>query len=164
MKPRIQCAECGKEIPFGDHVCPHCGVAVEWSGGTDASETAGGLEHPMTCGRCGSENVADASFCNTCGAKLLAGPGKKVSLDPQSAKEGKGRGSKKKSADSTSLFSWKVIFAFLGFLVILVAAVELFSKKEETQDQTQAAASQMPAASIQVAGQITELEKQLSAI
>jgi Tfp pilus assembly protein PilF len=163
MKPRILCAECGKEIHLGDHNCPNCGNPVEWQSESDVSVSAETSGNPRTCGRCGTENIADASFCSSCGAKLQGAQKQQAQSSRKSVKQEKGRDSKKRESDSSPLFSWKVIFGFLGLLLILVVAVELFSKREEAPIQEQAAAPQMQTANIQLAGQISELEKQVAA-
>ena len=162
MKPRILCAECAKEIQVGEEKCPHCGTVIDW---TSAPDEVGGVEAHVevrTCGKCGSENTGDAQYCGTCGAKLQGG-GSQTPPRRQSSKAEKGKGSKKKEAEPNPLFSWKVIFAFMGILLILVVAVELFSKRDEQQPtQGDNTAAPMPASSIQLAGQISELEKQLA--
>jgi tetratricopeptide (TPR) repeat protein len=163
MKPRILCAECGEEIRWGNENCPNCGNAVEWPSGTDVREPIESSGSTRTCNRCGSENAADASFCSSCGAKLQGVQKQQVQSARQSSKQQKGRDSKKREPDSSPLFSWKVIFGFLGLLLILVVAIDLLSKKEQAPVQDQAAAPQMPAANLQLAGQISELEKQVAA-
>ena len=163
MKPRILCGECGKEIRPGDQNCPNCGNAVEWATETEASESIDTTSGTRTCNRCGTENVAEASFCSSCGAKLQGTKKQQVQSSRQPAKQEKGRGAKKRESDSSPLFSWKVIFGFLGLLLVLIIAIELFSKKEQATVQDQAAAPQMQAANIQLAGQISELEKQVAA-
>lgn len=163
MKPRILCSECGKEIRWGNQNCSNCGSAIEWPTETDVTESAETPVVQRTCNRCGSENSADASFCSSCGAKLQGAQKQQAQSSRKSAKQEKGRDSKKRESDSSPLFSWKVIFGFLGLLLILVVAVELFSKREPTPIQEQAAAPQMQAANIQLAGQISELEKQVAA-
>lgn len=163
MKPRISCGECGKWIKLGDQNCPHCGKVVDWSTEpptAEAGEMSGGVR---SCKRCGSENAADATFCGTCGAKLQGARRHQSQSSHQSARQEKDRGSKKRESQAGSLFSWKVIFGFLGLLLIVVVGVELFSKKEQVAVQEQSAVPQMPAANIQLAGQISELEKVLAA-
>jgi len=163
MKPRILCPECGREIHWGNRNCSNCGSAVEWPTETDVTESAETPVMQRTCNRCGSGNFADASFCSSCGAKLQGAQKQQAQSSRKSAKQEKGRDSKKRESDSSPLFSWKVIFGFLGLLLILVVAVELFSKREPTPVQDQAAAPQMQAANIQLAGQISELEMQVAA-
>jgi Tfp pilus assembly protein PilF len=163
MKPRILCAECGKEIHLGDHNCPNCGNPVEWQSESDVNVPVGSSGTARLCGRCGTENVAEASFCSSCGAKLQGAQRQQMQSSRKSARQEKGRDSRKRESDSSPLFSWKVIFGFLGLLLILVVAVELFSKREEAPVQEQAAAPQMQTANIQLAGQISELEKQVAA-
>jgi len=163
MKPRILCAECGKEIRLGDQNCSNCGNAVEWQPETGASESAEATVGSRTCNRCGSENAADASFCGSCGAKLQGSQKQQSQSVRKSTKQEKGRESKKRESDSNPLFSWKVIVGFLGLLLILVVAVDLFSKKEQAPVQEQATAPTMPAANMQLAGQISELEKEIAA-
>lgn len=163
MKPKILCAECGKEIQLDDQNCPNCGNAVEWSTASAMSESAEVSGNPRMCNRCGTENTADASFCSSCGAKLQGMKKQQAQSSRKSAKQDKGRDSKKRESDSSPLFSWKVIFGFLGLLLILVVALELFSKREEAPVQEQAAPPQMQGANIQLAGQISELEKQVAA-
>ena len=70
MKPRILCAECGKEIHLGDQRCPNCGKAVEWQSETDVNASAESSGNQLTCNRCGTQNAVDATFCSSCGAKL----------------------------------------------------------------------------------------------
>jgi tetratricopeptide (TPR) repeat protein len=163
MKPRISCAECGKEIRWGDQNCPNCGNAVEWPSETDVTESVETSAGARTCNRCGSENAADALFCSSCGAKLQGAQKQQPQSSRKSAKPEKGRDSKKRESDSSPLFSWKVIVGFLGLLLILVVGVELFSKKEQAPVQEQAAVPPMQTANIQLAGQISEMEKQVAA-
>lgn len=163
MKPRISCGECGKDIGWGDQNCPNCGNAVEWPTENDASGSAETSGSARRCNRCGSENAADASFCSSCGAKLQGAKKQQAQSSRQSAKQEKARGSKKRTSESSPLFSWKVIFGFLGLLLVLVVALELFSKREQAPVQEQAAAPQMQTANIQLASQISELEKQVAA-
>ncbi len=163
MKPRFSCSECGKEIRWGDEKCPNCGSVVEWPTESDIIEPTEGLGSPRTCNRCGTENDAAASFCSSCGAKLQGAKRQQAQSTRQSAKQPKGRDSKKRESDSSPLFSWKVIFGFLGLLLVLVIGIELFSKKEQAPVQEQASTSQMPAANMQLAVQISELEKQVAA-
>jgi tetratricopeptide (TPR) repeat protein/predicted RNA-binding Zn-ribbon protein involved in translation (DUF1610 family) len=163
MKPRISCAECGKDIRWGDQNCPNCGNAVEWPTETDVSESAETAVSTLTCNKCGSGNAADASFCSSCGARLQGSQKQQAQTTRKSAKQERGRDSKKRESDSSPLFSWKVIVGFLGLLLILVVGLELFSKKEQVPVQEQVAAPPMPAANMQLAGQISELEKKVAA-
>ena len=163
MKPRILCVECGKEIHLGDQNCPNCGKAVEWQSESDVSASTESSGSLRTCNRCGTQNAVDASFCSSCGAKLQGVRKQQTQSPVKPAKQEQGRESRKRGADSSPLFSWRVIFGFLGLLLILVVAVELFSKREPTPVQEQAAVPQMPTANIQLAGQISELEKHVAA-
>jgi tetratricopeptide (TPR) repeat protein len=163
MKPKILCAECGKEIRLGDQNCPNCGNAVEWQPEGEVSESGEPAVGARTCNRCGSENAADASFCGSCGAKLQGSKKPPLQSARKPEKQERGRESKKRDSDSNPLFSWKVIAGFLGLLLILVVAVDLFSKKEQAPVQEQSAAPSMPAANMQLAGQISELEKEVTA-
>jgi Tfp pilus assembly protein PilF len=94
----------------------------------------------------------------------LQGAGKQQAKSSrQSAKQEKGRDSRKKEPESSPLFSWKVIFGFLGVVAILVIIFEVFSNREQAPVQQQPASSQMPTANIQLAGQISEMEKDVAA-
>jgi tetratricopeptide (TPR) repeat protein len=163
MKPKTLCAECGNEVRWGEEKCSRCGVPLEWSDGANESGSVDASAESRACAKCGSENAADASFCNTCGAKLQGGARQQGPPSRQSVKKDKSRGQKKQDQASSPLVSWKIIFGFLGVLAILVVALELFSKREQAPVETQTTAPQMPAANIQLAGQITELEKQVQA-
>jgi Tfp pilus assembly protein PilF len=96
----------------------------------------------------------------------LQGSRKKQQGKP-SQRPDKKRDAGKKQAESSPLFSPKVIFGFLGVLVIFVVGMELFSGREQPQVAQQAAPGaqqmQMPAANLQIAAQITDLEKQVAA-
>lgn len=163
MKPRVQCAECGAEINLGDKNCAGCGGPVDWPASSGPEDSGAGDAGPRTCSRCGTENAADASFCSSCGVGLQGqGKGQAKSFR-QSAKQEKGRDSRKKEPESTPLFSWKVIFGFLGVVAILVVVFEVLSDREQAPVQQQPATSQMPTANIQLAGQISEMEKQVMA-
>ena len=163
MKPRVLCAECGAEISLGDKHCASCGNPVEWAASSELEESGVSPAGPRTCNRCGSENVADASFCSSCGAKLQGAGKQQAKSSRQSAKQEKGRDSRRKEPESTPLFSWKVIFGFLGVLAILVIVFEVSSDRERAPVQQQPATSQMPTADIQLSGQISEMEKQVVA-
>jgi cytochrome c-type biogenesis protein CcmH/NrfG len=118
-----------------------------------------------TCPGCGTSNPADAEFCKSCGSRLQGS--KKRQQGKPAQRSDKKREAGKKPAESSPLFSPKVIFGFLGILVIFVVAMELFSGGEKPQVAQQAAPGaqqmQMPAANLQVGAQITELEKQVAA-
>jgi tetratricopeptide (TPR) repeat protein len=163
MKPRVLCAECGAEINLGDKNCAGCGTTIEWPANFELEESGASPAGPRTCNRCGTENAADASFCSSCGVKLQGAGKQQAKSSRQSAKQEKGRDSRKKEPESTPLFSWKVIFGFLGVVAILVIVFEVFSSREQAPVQQQPAASQMPTANIQLAGQISEMEKQVAA-
>lgn len=172
MKPKILCPECQTEIKLGVEVCPGCGKTMDWTdvesdprsdidGKSDYESDAAG----RSCPSCGTSNPADAEFCKSCGSRLQ-GSKKKQQGKPVQRPE-KNRDVKRKDAESSPLFSPKVIFGFLGILVIFVVAMELFSGREPTavtqQPNPAAQQMQMPAANLQVAAQITELEKQVEA-
>ena len=163
MKPRVLCADCGAEINLGDENCAGCGTTIEWPANSGLEESGASPAGPRTCNRCGTENIADASFCTSCGVKLQGAGKQQAKSSRQSAKQEKGRDSRKKGPESTPLFSWKVIFGFLGVVAILVIVFEVFSDREQAPVQQQPAASQMPTANIQLAGQISEMEKQVAA-
>jgi Flp pilus assembly protein TadD len=163
MKPRTLCAECGEEVRWGELKCSHCGTIQEWSVGAEEAEAVETSVDARTCGKCGSEVVAGASFCNTCGANLQGGQKQQGQSSRQSTKQDRSKGQKKREPESSPLVSWKIIFGFLGILAVLVAVLELFPKREQAPVETQTASPQMPAANIQLAGQITELEKQVAA-
>jgi Tfp pilus assembly protein PilF len=160
MKPRVLCAECEAEINLGDKHCASCGKMVEWPAGSEPQESGAS---PRPCTRCGSENVADASFCNSCGAKLQGAGRQQAKSSRQSAKQERGRDSRRKEPESSPLFSWKVIVGFLGVLAILVVVFEVSSDRKQSPVQQQSATSQMPTANIELAGQISELEKEVAA-
>jgi len=163
MKPRVLCAECGAEINLGDKHCAGCGGPVEWPAHSKLGESGASDAGARTCSRCGTENAADASFCSSCGVKLQGQGKQQAKSSRQSAKQEKGRDSRKKEPESTPLFSWKVILGFLGVVAILVIVFEVSSNREQAPVQQQPATSQMPTANIQLAGQISEMEKQVVA-
>lgn len=164
MKPKILCPECQTEIKLGVDICPGCGKPFEW----DSVESDPRSDSTRrVCPSCGTENPSEAEFCKSCGSRLQGsrGKGRQQAKAPQ--RSDKNRDTKKKDAASSPLFSPKVIFGFLGILVIFVVAVEIFSGREQAPvaQQTNRGAQQMqlPAANLQIAAQITELEKQVAA-
>ena len=168
MKPRFLCAECEKEIPWGASACPSCGKPVEWpeEPAYVAVEEAGSPK--AACPTCGSENVIDAIFCGSCGARLKkqvgATDGKQQRGQSRpSSKQGKTPREKRPGTTSNPMFSWKVILGFLGILVIFVLVVELYPSYEKPATQQTAPAPQAPAANMQLMSQITELEKRVAA-
>ena len=168
MKPRFLCAECRNEIQWGALACPSCGKPVEWPGQA-ASEGVGGVASAGTaCPKCGSENAVDADFCGSCGVKLKAqetvSPGKQQSGQARSAtKQGKARVEKKNRESSSPMFSWKVISGFLGLLLILVVALELFPSRDQQTTKQTSTTSLAPAANMQLVNQISDLEKRVAA-
>lgn len=173
MKPKILCPECQTEIKFGVEVCPGCGKAFEWdaveSGPRSGAEARSDFQSVTTgkpCASCGTSNPHAAEFCSSCGSRLQAGKGKQQGKPSQ--RSDKNRGPKKQDAESGSLFSPKVIFGFLGLLVIFVLAMEFFSGREQApvaQQQPGPGPQQMqlPAANLQIGAQVAELEKQVAA-
>ncbi|MCX6143027.1 MAG: zinc ribbon domain-containing protein [Ignavibacteriales bacterium] len=167
MKPRVLCAECQNEIQWGVRVCTHCGKPVEWPGeaASDGREVVSG---GAVCPTCGSENAADAGFCGSCGAKLKvqeAGPSGKQqpSQGRPALKQGKARAEKKNRESSNPMFSWKVIFGFLGVLLILIVALEFFPSRDQQTAQPTSTAPPAPAANMQLTNQISDLEKRVAA-
>ena len=167
MKPRVLCAECQNEIQWGVRVCTHCGKPVEWPG-----EVASGggevVSSGVVCSTCGSENAADAGFCGSCGAKLkVQGAVQSAKQQPNQGrpvpKQGKARAEKKNRESSNPMFSWKVIFGFLGVLLILVVALELFPSRDRQTAQPTSTTPQAPAANMQLTSQISDLEKRVAA-
>ena len=167
MKPRFQCAECQNEIPWGVQVCPNCGKSVEWPEHEAREKTGGGVSAGLMCPTCGSENVADADFCGSCGTKLKVQE-KILSGKPQSGqaslapKRGKARFEKKNRESPGPMFSWKIIFGFLGILLILVVALEFFPSRDQQVTQPVSTSSQAPAANMQLINQINDLEKRVA--
>jgi tetratricopeptide (TPR) repeat protein len=167
MKPRVLCAECQNEIQWGVRVCTHCGLPVEWPG----EAASGGGEvvlGGLVCPTCGSENAADAGFCGSCGAQLqvhraVASGKQQASKGRPASKQGKARPEKKVSQSSNAMFSWKIIFGFLGLLLILVVGLELFPSRDQQTDQPTSKAPQTAAANLQLTNQISELEKRVAA-
>jgi membrane protease subunit (stomatin/prohibitin family) len=53
-----QCMSCGKNLPPNAAFCPRCGQAVDQK------------PRPVTCSKCGMENIQGATYCNKCGEKL----------------------------------------------------------------------------------------------
>ena len=168
MKPRFLCAECQNEIQWGARVCPGCGKPVEWPEEA-ASEVAGGSDSAGSmCPTCGSGNAAGADFCGSCGAKLKAQEtipsGKQQSGQARPApKQGKARVEKKDREASSPMFSWRVIFGFLGLLLILVVALEFFPSRDQQTTQPTSTTPQAPAANMQLVNQINDLEKRVAA-
>lgn len=168
MKPRFLCAECQKEIQWGARVCPNCGKPVEWPGeaASDHAETVASAG--MVCPTCGSENTSEAGFCTSCGAKLKtqatarSGPQQSAQASP-APKRDKARIEKKNRESSSPMFSWKVIFGFLGLLLILVVALEVLPSHDQQPVQAASTAPQTPAANMQLVNQINDLEKRVAA-
>lgn len=163
MKPKFVCTKCGKEITWGVQNCQGCGTHVEWPVESATDESSRAEVAVKACGKCGMENYPDASFCSSCGAQLKGSQKQQGKGQRQGGKQEKGRDQKKKEASSSPIFSWKIIFGFLGFLIVLIVALELFTNREQTPAGNQAATQQMPTADLAIAGQITELEKTLAA-
>ena len=164
MKPKILCPECQAELKLGAEVCPGCGKSLEWSSVKSDSESD---STGRTCPSCGTENLAEAEFCSSCGSRLLGARGKAKQQVKSSQRTEKNRDAKKKDAESGPLFSPKVIFGFLGILAVFVAAMWFFSGRDQAPVKEQAGPAvqemQMPAANMQLAAQITDLEKQVMA-
>jgi len=167
MKPRFLCGECQNEIQWGALECPNCGKPIEWPEVT-SSESGGGIASAEAmCPTCGSENATDADFCSSCGAKLKAqgtvSSGKQRSGQSRpSPKQGKARAGRKSQESSSSMFSWKAIFGFLGVLLILVVALELFPSRDPQPAQQTSTTPQAPAANMQLINQINDLEKRVA--
>lgn len=164
MKPRVLCGECGAEIAVGEDVCGKCGAAIEWS---DEPETipAGTKSETRSCPSCGTENLAGSDFCSSCGAKLQGGKGGQKRKEKALRQSERARGSKKSESGASPLFSPKVIFGFLGALVLLVAGLEIFGGREPAPASPPVASgpAQIPAANLQVMNQIADLEKRVAA-
>ena len=62
MKPKMLCAECGREVNWGDRVCANCGKPVEWPADMNAGVEEDVPAGPQICGNCGSENAPDATY------------------------------------------------------------------------------------------------------
>ena len=168
MKPRFQCAECQNEIQWGAQVCPSCGKPVEWPEEAAATDAGGAASALVACSKCGSENAGDADFCGSCGAKLkLQGTiasGRQQSGHARLApKQGKVPAQKKNRESSGPMFSWKVIFGFLGVLLILVVVLEFYPSRDQKTSQVTSTTPRAPAANLQLIDQITDLEKRVAA-
>jgi cytochrome c-type biogenesis protein CcmH/NrfG len=165
MKPRYLCTECQAEIFWGDLKCSNCGKPIEWPSGSETDE-APDTSGPQICGKCGSENTSDAIYCNSCGARLqgrgASGGGKQQGKQSRRA-DRQEKGSKAKEAETTPLFSWKVIGGFLAFLVILFLVLQVFSKRDQPSTTQAVAPSQVPAANMQLSSQISDLESRVAA-
>ena len=162
MKPKFVCSKCGKEISWGAQNCQGCGTFVEWPAESRSAESSKSEVVVRACNKCGMENFADASFCSSCGAQLKGSQKQQGRQQRQGGRQEKQRETKGKQAASTSLFSWKIILGFVGFLIILIAALELFTNRAPAPIANQAPVQQMPTADLAIAGQITELEKSLA--
>ena len=177
MKPTFSCAECRAEVQWGDRYCISCGKPVEWPArpalsGWPTEKAATGAEttsyeENQTCKQCGRENPAEAGFCAFCGANLKAmretAPlegGARVSRRQQRKKRAGQPGERGEAA--MPLFSWKVIGGFVALLVLAIVLVDMLSGPKEIP-KPQSQAMQMPAANMQVAAQIAELEKRVTA-
>lgn len=168
MKPKFLCPECQHELQWRTPSCPSCGKAVDWPGETDSTNAHS--DEGTKCPICGSENAAEAGFCGSCGAKLK-GPesgsqGNQKSVQGRAAqKSAKGRGEKKPRETSGSMFSWKVIFGFLGILVILIVVLEFLPSRDQQAAQPTLSTTQAPApaANMQLINQINDLEKRVTA-
>jgi Tfp pilus assembly protein PilF len=168
MKPRFLCAECHNEIQWGVSTCSSCGKPVEWPEGALSEDVGGESPSGVKCPTCGSENGSEAEFCGSCGAKLKApatvSSGKQRAAQGRPApKQGKARVDSKNQVSSGSMFSWKAIFGFLGVLLILVVAFELFPSRDQQPAQSTATTQQAPAANMQLMNQINDLEKRVAA-
>ncbi len=53
-----QCGDCGKNLSPNARFCPKCGSKVEKSG------------QPKFCKNCGTENISQSNYCNSCGEHL----------------------------------------------------------------------------------------------
>jgi membrane protease subunit (stomatin/prohibitin family) len=53
-----QCMSCGKNLPPNAAFCPKCGHPADQK------------PKPITCAKCGMENLSGASYCNQCGEKI----------------------------------------------------------------------------------------------
>jgi cytochrome c-type biogenesis protein CcmH/NrfG len=168
MKPRMLCAECQNDVQWGVGVCPSCGKPVEWPEEAVSEGAAGAVTARAVCTTCGSENAAEADFCGSCGARLdtqgTAPSGKQQSRQARPApKQGKARVEKKDRESSSPLFSSKVIFGFLGVLLILVVALEFFPSRGQQPAQPTSATPQPPAANMELVKHIDELEQRVAA-
>jgi cytochrome c-type biogenesis protein CcmH/NrfG/DNA-directed RNA polymerase subunit RPC12/RpoP len=165
MKPRFLCAECQNDIQWGASVCPNCGKPVEWPEEALSEDEAGVASAGVVCPTCGSENVSEADFCGSCGAKLKVK--QTVSQSKQQArpapKQGKARVEKKIRESSSPMFSWKIIFGFLGLLLVVVVAVEFFPSRDQQTSPPASTTAQAPAANMQMINQINDLEKRVAA-
>ena len=162
MRPRFSCAACEGEIQWGERFCRNCGKPVEWPADAQGVELGEGPEGSAICKNCGSGNPAGAGFCGSCGAKLPTQA--KSTSDLRKAGKPRQASGKEKEAQSSPLFSWKVIFGFLGVLLLILIGVEVFSPREQTGSQsTSSTMSSAPVANMGAMNQITELEKRVSA-
>jgi tetratricopeptide (TPR) repeat protein len=136
---------------------------VEWPEKAASEVAEGVFSAGMMCPTCGSENAAEADFCGSCGTKLKGtAPSGKQQTRP-APKQAKARVGKKNRESSSPLFSWKIIFGFLGLLVILVAAAEFFPSRDQQASQPASTVPQAPAANMQLVNQINDLEKRVEA-
>ena len=58
-----KCAACGNEVPVFSLDCPHCGIALTWTG-------PGIKEIVATCPRCGRSTASPARACAHCGTPI----------------------------------------------------------------------------------------------
>jgi TolA-binding protein len=168
MKPRFLCAECQSEVQWGAMVCSSCGTSIDWPEQPSAEAKEVVAPAGIVCSTCGSENTPEADFCGSCGAKLktqgTASFSKKRSGQGRSApKQGKSRQAGLNQDIMGSMFSWKAIFGFLGVLLILVVAFEIFPSRDQRPAQPASTTPQVPAANMQVMNQINDLEKRVAA-
>lgn len=168
MKPRFLCSECQNDIRWGALVCPNCGKPIEWPEMAAFDDSVEAAETAVACQKCGSENPPGADFCGSCGVKLKvketipSGRQQSVQTRP-GPKQGKARAEKKTREATSPMFSSKIIFGFLGILLILVVVLEFFPSRDQQTTQPASTAPQVPAANMQLVNQINDLEKRVAA-
>jgi tetratricopeptide (TPR) repeat protein len=172
MKPRFLCADCQNEIQWGAEVCPTCGKPVEWPGEAAARNEAGDAAAVAKCPICGTDNAENSDYCASCGARLksqqtVSSISKESVKSRPSPMQVKTRDEKKRRETTSPMFSSKVIFGFLGALLILVIALEVFQSPEKQASKSASSTTlttpAAPGANMQLVSQISDLEKRVAA-
>ena len=166
MKPAYSCAKCESEIQWGDRFCTTCGEPIEWPAEAELRQEGGaGESDTLVCPKCGTENLADAGYCSSCGAKLGTGQPPVAEREtaaqrrPSSRKER--RGAPRKKEQAAPMFSWKVIGIFAVIIVVGIIVLEYPSGPKEPAPSQQSAPA--PAANMQALADLEALEKQVQA-
>jgi tetratricopeptide (TPR) repeat protein len=121
------CGSCGAGVLWGAERCVACGEELGWPAGTTRK-----------CTVCGHLNMADASTCSACGARL-SGNQKASAAQPVRTKQHQGRAHV--AAGPRRFEPWQIVsFVAIAALLAVLLYVEL------SRDHTPAGASAAPVA------------------